>query len=139
MAAKNLKELAKQIEDMAKKAMQRENSKVKKVAIETGKERVQEDVYNVYEPKIYSRTGQLKESWVAENTQDGVVLYNTRRDGDKYIPEVVETGIGYDYTGYGYAYESPRPFIKNTKRDLENGNVRDALKEDLKSLGIDVE
>lgn len=139
MAAKNLKELAKQIEYMTKKAIQRENSKVKKVAIETGKEHVQEDVYDAYDPKVYPRTGQLKESWVTENTQDGIVLYNTRRDGDKYIPEVVETGIGYDYTGYGYAYESPRPFIKNTKKDLENSKVRDALKEDLKSLGINVE
>jgi glycyl-tRNA synthetase (class II) len=136
---KNLKELEKYINEQAKKALQ--NGKhVKNTVIETGKKHVDKDVYSVYTPKIYERTGLLRESWDVENTDDGIAVFNTRTDGEKYIPEVIETGIGYDYTGYGYAYENPRPFISNAREELHNSNaLKEAMKKDLKDAGFDVE
>lgn len=138
---KNLKELEKYINEQAKKALQ--NGKhVKNTVIETGKKHVDEDVYSysVYTPKIYKRTGLLRESWDVENTDDGIAVFNTRTDGEKYIPKVIETGIGYNYTGYGYAYEKPRPFIANAREELCNSNaLKEAMKKDLKDVGFDVE
>jgi glycyl-tRNA synthetase (class II) len=136
---KNLKELEKYINEQAKKALQ--NGKyVKNTVVETGKKHVDKDVYAVYEPKQYERTGLLRESWDVENTDDGIAVFNTRTDGEKYIPEVIETGIGYDYSGYGYAYEKPRPFITNAREELRNSNtLKEAMKKDLKDAGFDVE
>ena len=136
---KNLKELERYINEQAKKALQ--NGKyVKNTVIETGKKHVDKDVYSVYTPKIYERSGLLKESWDVENTDDGIAVFNTRTDGEKYIPQVIESGIGYDYTGYGYAYEEPRPFIAETRRELKDSNIlKEAMKKDLKDAGFDVE
>lgn len=138
---KNLKELEKYINEQAKKALQ--NGKhVKNTVIETGKKHVDEDVYSysVYTPKIYKRTGLLRESWDVENTDDGIAVFNTRTDGEKYIPKTIEYGINYDYSGYGYAYEKPRPFIANAREELHNSNaLKEAMKKDLKDIGLDVE
>lgn len=136
---KNLKEMEKYINEQAKKALQ--NGKhVKNTVIETGKKHVDKDVYSVYTPKIYERTGLLRESWDVENTDDGIAVFNTRTDGDKYIPETIEYGINYDYSGYGYAYEQPRPFIANTREELRNSNtLKEAMKKDLKNIGFNVE
>ena len=136
---KNLKELERYINEQAKKALQ--NGKyVKNTVIETGKKHVDKDVYSVYTPKIYERSGLLKESWDVENTDDGIAVFNTRTDGEKYIPETIEYGINYDYSGYGYAYEQPRPFIAETRRELKDSNIlKEAMKKDLKDAGFDVE
>ncbi|MBE2918570.1 hypothetical protein HPK02_06580 [Anoxybacillus flavithermus] len=136
---KNLKELERYINEQAKKALQ--NGKhVKNTVIETGKKHVAKDVYSVYTPKIYERSGLLKESWDVENTDDGIAVFNTRTDGEKYIPETIEYGINYDYSGYGYAYEQPRPFIAKTHKELKDSNIlKEAMKKDLKDVGFDVE
>lgn len=136
---RNINELKKYINEQAKKALQ--NGKhVKNTVIETGKKHVDKDVYSVYTPKIYERTGLLKESWDVKNTDDGIAVFNTRTDGEKYIPQVIESGIGYDYTGYGYAYEKPRPFIAETHKELKDSNtLKEAMKKDLKDAGFDVE
>lgn len=134
----NLKDLEKYINEQAKKALQ--NGKhVKNTVIETGKKHVDKDVYS-YQPKRYERTGLLRESWDVENTDDGIAVFNTRTDGEKYIPQVIETGIGYDYSGYGYEYEKPRPFISNMREELHNSNaLKEAMKKDLKDAGFNVE
>ena len=136
---KNLKELERYINEQAKKALQ--NGKhVKNTVIETGKKHVDKDVYSVYTPKIYERSGLLKESWDVENTDDGIAVFNTRTDSEKYIPETIEYGINYDYSGYGYAYEQPRPFIAETHKELKDSNIlKEAMKKDLKDAGFDVE
>lgn len=136
---KNLKELERYINEQAKKALQ--NGKhVKNTVIETGKKHVDKDVYSVYTPKIYERSGLLKESWDVKNTDDGITVFNTRTDGEKYIPETIEYGINYDYSGYGYAYEQPRPFIAETHKELKDSNIlKEAMKKDLKDVGFDVE
>lgn len=135
----NLKDMEKYLKNVAKEAMVKGKA-VKETVIDTGKRHVQEDVYDVYTPKSYERSGELKENWKVEETADGIAVYNDRRDGDKYIPEVIETGVGYDYTGYGYEYEKPRPFIENMRIELSSENkLANSLKKDMKRMGIQVE
>lgn len=132
--AKNMKEIAKQIEKLAAKAMQNGNS-VKNVAIKTAQNETDRMIYS-YEPRQYERTGKLKESWETFNDPNGIVLDNTYEDGGKDIAETVHTGIGYDYTGYGYEYEKPRPIFDTTRNELEDGRLTNALKKDLNKIGI---
>jgi glycyl-tRNA synthetase (class II) len=136
----NLKDLEKYVNKIAKESMSKGHH-VKDTVIDEGKRQVQETVYNVFEPKVYKRTGQLKEQWESEEIADGIAIYPSRRDEDtgKYIPEVIESGIGYDYS---FEYNGKeRPFVENTRQDLESNKdrVTDALKKDMRAFGLDVE
>jgi len=138
MVAKNMKELAKEIEKLAAKAMQKSNSNVKQTVIAEGRNQVQETVYDVYpDPVQYERTGQLKESWESENTPNGIAVFNTRRDEDtgKDIVDTVEYGRNYEYE-FEYS-NTPRPFVENTREALRNNNkLAESLEKDLNSIGI---
>jgi hypothetical protein len=135
-----MKELAKQVEKLAAQVMQKKNSSTSNTVIEEGKRQVDKTVYSSYDPKVYERTGQLRESWEVENTSDGIGVFNTRRDEDtgKDIVDTIEYGRNYDYE-FEYS-NKPRPFVENTRESLRNGNqLKDSLKKDLKSIGLDVE
>lgn len=101
---------------------------------------VESDIYS-YKPKKYVRhyeIGELglgsPENVVINPIENGVEIVNITEHDGKYIPYVVETGVGYDYTGYGYEYENPRPFVKNTKEELERtGEHIEILKKELKN------
>lgn len=138
--ARNLTELGKMMQKKVTQAIQQTDHVINEV-VETGKKHVQKDVYDVYpNPKMYERTGQLKEDWDAENIDGGIAVFNTRRDEDtgKYIPTVIESGEGYSYSGYGYEYEQPRPFVEESIKDLRNSDrLKDALKKGLKEIGVD--
>jgi tRNA/tmRNA/rRNA uracil-C5-methylase (TrmA/RlmC/RlmD family) len=137
--AKNMKELAKQIEKLAAQSMQNSGN-VKATVVKEGRNQVEETVYSVYNPKVYDRTGDLKEQWDYENTKDGIAVFNYREDDDtgKDIVQVVTSGIGYDYD-FEYAGK-PRDFIGATVNELEKGNeLTNALKKDMKSSGLKVE
>lgn len=133
---KNMKDLEKYINAQAKKAMNQGNA-VKKVVMDTGKKHVEEDVYRVYQPKVYERSGELATSWDSSPTSDGIEIFNTREDDGKYIPEVIETGQNYDYD---FEYRGkPRPFIENTRRELDGSKkLTEALEKDLNSIGIKI-
>jgi hypothetical protein len=136
----NLRGLEKYVNKMAKESMSKGHH-VKDEVIETGKRQVEETVYDVYSPRVYERTGQLKEQWETEETNDGITVYPSRRDEDtgKYVPEVIETGKGYEYE---FEYSNrPRPFVENTRQELERDKdrVADALKRDMKANGLDIE
>ncbi|TYS56445.1 hypothetical protein FZC83_02400 [Rossellomorea marisflavi] len=139
MEFKSMKELKAYIDSKAKEAMNK-GTHVKSEVIETGKAHVQSDVYDLYSPKQYDRTGQLKEQWDTEETANGMNVFPSRRDEDtgKYVPEVIETGQGYDYE-FDYNGRA-RPFIENTRNELaaNKGRLTDALKQDLKSIGVNV-
>jgi hypothetical protein len=137
--AKNMKELAKQIEKLAAQAMQNSGN-VKATVIKEGRNQVQKTVYDVYTPEVYSRSGDLKEQWDYENTTDGIAVFNYREDDDtgKDIVYTVVTGQGYDYD-FEYAGK-PRDFIGATVNELEKGNeLANALKKDMKSSGLKVD
>lgn len=138
--ANNLDELFSMIEKEATKAMQKGNSSVKRTVIAEGQKQVQETVYNVYTPKIYRRSGDLKYSWETENLPDGIFVYNNREDEEtgKDIATTVEYARGYDYK-FDFS-NKPRPFTGNTIKSLERDNrLEDAFREDLRANGLDVE
>lgn len=137
--AKNIKELAKQIEKLATKAMQ-DNANVKVAVIKEGRKQVEKTVYDVYDPVVYERSGDLKEQWDYENTKDGIAVFNYREDDEtgKDIVDTIEYGRNYDYE-FEYS-NKPRPFIENTREALRNGNeLTNALKKDMKQSGLKVE
>ncbi|MEW5569592.1 hypothetical protein [Rossellomorea marisflavi] len=138
-----MKELKAYVDAKAKEAMNK-GTHVKSEVIETGKAHVQSDVYDVYTPSTsqrgYKRTGQLKEQWDTEETANGMNVFPSRRDEDtgKYIPEVIESGDGYDFE---FEFNGrARPFVENTRQELaaNKGRLADALKQDLKSVGVNV-
>lgn len=135
--AKNMKELAKEIEKLAAKAMQN-GTNVKTTVIKEGQNQVQKVVYDVYDPVAYQRSGDLKAYWDTENTSDGIAVFNDRPDDPETGNDVVETVI----TGKGYQYDFeyngvPRDFIQATKDELnDDKRLSDALSKDLNSLGI---
>lgn len=137
---KNVKDLVKYIEKKAVESVQQRNSETQRTMIDTGKRHVQEDVYDVYEPKVYARSGQLKEDWEIENTENGISMTNTRTDEETggNVARTVETGKGYTYR---FPFSNvPRPFIENTYAELSLSNkLENAVKSDLKKSGLNVE
>ncbi|MDT0160269.1 hypothetical protein [Bacillus sp. AG4(2022)] len=138
---KNLQDLEKQFSKLSKKAMDQGNG-VKNTVIEAGKRHVQKDVYDVYtpnpnNPNSYKRTYELKNNWKSEPTADGIAVYNDRRDGNRYVAEIVETGIGYQYE---FPYDGKaRPFTENTRKELDGSSqLKEGLRKDLRNIGLDV-
>lgn len=116
--------------------------------IDIAQDHVQTDVYDVYAPKEYTRTGQLKQDFVATPIPNGIEIENTRSDGERYIPEIIEYGHdkseqGYEYPAYyptGDNFIQPRPFIENTVKELETGNIHvTELKKSLQNKGFNIE
>lgn len=135
----NVNELAAYINKMAQEAMSKGNS-VKNTVIEEGKRQVQKTVYDVYTPKVYERTGNLKENWNWQDTPEGIEIINTRTDEEtgKYIVDSVEYGRNYEYE-FEYAHKA-RPFIENTREKLRDSTeLTNALRNDLKGIGLTVE
>lgn len=135
----SIAELEIYINKMAQEALSKGNA-VKDAVIEEGKQQVEEIVYDPYTPKVYQRTGKLKQDWNWQDTPDGIEIINTRTDEEtgKYIVDTIEYGRNYEYE-FPYAH-TPRPFIEETRKNLGNSSkLKNAMKEDLISVGLDVE
>lgn len=147
MTAKNLNELKKKLEVAVNEALKQEvTDAIRNEQIE----QIQALVYGAYpEPKVYERrygNGGLMDG----DNINGVVVNGrlvvsndtppnpNARDGattDKNLIEVIETGVGYDYSPNPGA----RPFINATVIALESSNaVGNALKSGLKRQGLKV-
>ncbi|MDQ0927668.1 hypothetical protein QFZ25_001728 [Bacillus atrophaeus] len=138
--AKNIKEIKALVELVAKQAIQKQSSTVKQIMTKTGQEHVEADVYGVYEPLLYERTNELKNSFITNNEVNGVSLDNIREDDSKDVVTVIEIGEGYTYPDeYGYGYGKPRPVMKKTAESLNDGRLIAAAKKDLKASGIKTE
>lgn len=106
--------------------------------VDVMRKHVQTDVYDTYTPAIYERSGQLKEDIQVETIENGIKIKPVRTDEatGKYIPAVIESGVGYDFSG---SFEKPRPFVANTKAELQQSKQHvEVLKKALKSEGIDI-
>jgi hypothetical protein len=123
------------------------NTDVAKKIVKVAEDHVQKDVYDVYSPKVYHRTGKLKESFEVTPIANGIEIENTRKDGERYIPEIIEYGHdastqGYEHPAYypsGDNFTQPRPFIENTRKQIADENIHvEELKKSLKSKGLDV-
>ncbi|MDY8023378.1 hypothetical protein [Paenibacillus polymyxa] len=139
--ANNFKELEKLIKQKIVKSLQVE---VAQSVRETMKEKVQEEVYNVYTPTLYDRQedrgGLIDDKNIIIHPVVGntLTVESRRMDGDKNVGQVVETGIGYDYE---FAYSGrPRPFVEKTAEELRNTNAHvAALHKGLVRQGLNVE
>ncbi|WP_142385269.1 hypothetical protein [Bacillus sp. UMB0728] len=120
---------------------------VSKKIVKVAEDRVQKDVYNVYTPKEYTRSGELKKSFEVKEIPNGIEIENTRKDGNREIDEIIEYGHdksaqGYEYPAYypgGDNFTQPRPFIENTRQQILNENIHaDELRKSLNKKGLDV-
>ncbi len=141
--ARTLSELEKKIQEKIRKAL---DENVAKAVKEEQSKVILEEVYPIYpEPKRYQRTfglsnpKNMEHEMIDDNTVAIRSHYIDRENNDKNVGYVVATGEGYDHTGYGYAYELPRPFPEWTKEKLKQSKVHiEALKEGLKGQGVKV-
>ena len=134
-----MKELEVFLNKQIKNSISQKNSETVKTVIDKGKQKVDEVVYDVYQPRLYERSGQLRENWDSSPTADGVAIENVRIDEEtgKNVTYTVATGSGYDYE-FEYSGK-PRDFIEATREDLRKGNeLKEAVKKDLKKNGIEV-
>ncbi|MEB5480786.1 hypothetical protein P8825_14560 [Shouchella clausii] len=115
--------------------IQDENGSVVKAGIDALKTSVQENVYDVYDPYLYERTGELKEEWKVEKEDGGIAIMSNRYDGNTYVAQVVETGVGYRYS---FLFDgTPRPFTQLAAEELQGtGKLTLALSNELKRRGF---
>lgn len=140
----NLNDLIKYLNKEIQKSLETD---VAKKVVKVAEDHVQTDVYDVYKPKVYERTGKLKESFEVKPVPNGIEIENTRTDRGRYIPEIIEYGHekseqGYEHPAYypnGDNFTQPRPFIENTEKQILEENIHvNELKKSLKSKGIDI-
>ncbi len=141
---KNLKDLEKYTNKMIQDSLKTD---VSKKLVKVAEDRVQRDVYDVYTPKEYTRSGELKKSFEVKEVPNGIEIENTRKDGNRDIAEIIEYGHdkssqGYEYPAYypgGQNFIQERPFIENTRQQILNENIHaDELKKSLRKKGLDV-
>jgi hypothetical protein len=143
MEFNNIADLESYLNKLVKQAMNEGNA-VKDTVISTGERHVQTDVYDKYipnpnNPRAYKRTGELKTgNWKSDETADGIEIYDDRTDQNRDVTSIVDTGQGYQFD---FPYNGvPRPFIENTVQELQGSTeLSNALKTDLKSIGVNVE
>lgn len=130
-------------------------NKVKTEALETDvaemakhemEKHIQTDVYAAYKPTGYTRTYDLLKDVESEmvdadtleikDTRYGIGQNGERRD----VVKVIEYGRGYDWSPHLDEKIGPRPFIANTRDEIEREQLATkTLKEALNNKGIKTE
>lgn len=147
--ASDMNELKKVLDYIEKENNKILKTKIKDEIIKTQKKHIEEDVYNKYAPKIYIRTFALRENEnildISDKDNEIEIANITTHQGmysknEVDVSEIIETGEGYDFRGYGYEYESPRPFIENTIENMKyNKTIENTFKEAWNEKGIILE
>lgn len=145
----NLKDLEKYVNQKAKLAMNKGKS-VKEVVVDELVISINENIYDEYSPRRYSRQttdGGLtdRDNFAMDETKDGVAIYSTREATDLqgnevYAIEIIEGHADYSMPDiYNYGYEKPRHAVDPAREKLRNsGKLVEAMAKDLKSVGIDI-
>ncbi len=103
-------------------------------AISALEKQAQEDVYDVYQPKMYQRRNTLVQDEYYKATVVGTSLtvknIAKTTDGKHLVSSVVVRGGPYDYV---FPYNGVRrPFVENTaKKIMDNGDVARILRQNL--------
>ncbi|MFA1510086.1 hypothetical protein ACDN41_12720 [Priestia aryabhattai] len=135
MDIKTRKQLEKELQKRIKKVMSKQ---VKNMTKSTMQNHVIEDVYNAYIPESYVRTGQLLKDIDTKMVDNNTLsIESVRRDGEKDVGEIVETGKGYS-TPELDAKIGARPFTERTKDELASGKFKQTLKDGLQSEGLNI-
>ena len=111
------------------------NTDIAEEVVSMAKKNVQTVVYDVYEPMMYARTGQLKDDWKITPTEYGVLIGSDRTDRDRQVSYIVESGVGYRYLDLG-----ARPFMETTREQIQNSDRLESIftKSLSKELGLKV-
>lgn len=135
----NLDSLFKHLEKQARSVLKNE---IATETVRTMQEKIQEEVYDVYDPKVYVRQGyngglidqdNIEVSMVDDNT---LSVENIRFDGDREVAQIIETGRGYDYS---FEYSGVlRPFTEETRKEMRNGKAQNLMKQGLVKRGLTV-
>lgn len=153
---KNMADLEKYLKAKINKSLQKE---VFKKVKEVEQKNIDETVYDSYAPSVYIRRD-MQGGLIADENIIGTVDSKTStlsvinktpanpdaRDGattDKNLSELIEFGHGYKNYGYDYGRESafvyPRPFTKNTIKELEKNRAHvKAMKDGLENQGLKI-
>jgi hypothetical protein len=138
---KSLKELLAYAEKQANSVLKKETAET---VVRTMQDKIQEEIYDVYEPKVYERQGYSGGLIDRDNIEVEVLgdnrisVENIRFDGDREVAEIVETGLGYQYS-FPYAGK-PRPFTEATRVDLASSDkLKESMKQGLFKRGIKTE
>lgn len=138
MQVKTHKDLEKFLLGLNIKIANAQVNEVSKTVKSVMKDNVQTEVYDVYTPTMYSRTGLLGSEGSMESKMINgttLIVENVRSDGERNVAEIVESGMGYEY-GFEYA-GVPRPFTEATREDLRSTGAHfEALVRGLKRQGI---
>lgn len=115
-------------------------------AVQVGQKNVADEVYAKYTPYStdgntphYERTYKLMTSFKINPIDGGIEFYNDRHEGDRYIAEVIEYGVGYEW-GYTRNLDEEigaRPFMESSANDLRSGEMKQAMIKGLSKRGID--
>lgn len=140
---KSVKELEEYLQEQIMDSLKTD---VAEKTIELEKEHVKIDVYKKYKPKEYVRRkedgGLLDdENYLVEEIENGIKISNITRDNgyatpsdpDRYVAPIVEDGVGYTWED-SEIYQMqpyPRPFIKETRKDLKKGKLKEFMKKAL--------
>lgn len=139
----NMSDLLSQLDRVAKKSLADSHG----IAKETMKKNVKEVVYNTYEPSDYKRTHQLEEDISVDILSNGKMLIRSDRmerfgsnaNQVRRIYKTIETGRGYVWgRGQLDSRIGPRPFISQTKKDLESGLMKEAMIRNLEGKGYKI-
>lgn len=112
------------------------------------KENIKSVVYDAYEPKAYNRKGLMYQSDDYEMIDDNTLkVTHARMDsgswGSRDVSKVVEYGKGYIWRPPHPHFTldtviGPRPFMGTTKEDLESGEFKKILKNNLSKQGLNL-
>lgn len=135
----NLNDLFKHLEKQANSVLKNE---VAEEVIRTMQEKIEDEVYSVYEPRVYERQGYQgglvdpKNIEVTVESDNTIAVENIRFDGDREVAQIVESGQGFQFD---FPYNGvPRPYTEKTKEELRNTDrLNQAMKQGLKKRGID--
>lgn len=133
-----------------KKAQEALESDVAPIVKRVLKDSIQAEVYDSYSPKRYHRRkadgGLMDENNIHSDVRNCTLTVKNHAplapgypnsDFTKTLDEIIVTGSGYDYLGYGGAYEQPRDFYSIAKRQLSSSKEHvKAFRNGLKKRGV---
>jgi hypothetical protein len=149
MKFNNFSDIEKHLQGQLNAVLQDEVSEVIKDEMKT---QIYEEVYSVYNPKMYHRrygNGGLGDEQNIQATlvNDGVLAveniapFNGSNSSGKSLAGVIVSGSGYNFGSKSgnLGYEQPRDFVSATRNSLldKGAHIR-ALKAGLKKRGIDI-
>ena len=144
MASKNYNNINYLFADLEKDIEEIVTNPIKDKVIEMAQDSVQENVLDVYTPKVYKRrsghnSGGLKDTWVSDTIVNNDKITLTVKNSAKPINSEFGDLAENIEEGYGKKdkeWNRPRPFISKAQEKIDNSDIiEDTLLDELKNKG----